>query len=48
MNKITISQFAIFKQLIMISLKIIELNRVSIFFNEIFGINVELNSDSKF
>ena len=47
MNKIdAISQFAIFKQLT--QLKIIELNRVSIFFHEIFRINVELNFDLKF
>ena len=49
MNKIdhiAISQFAIFKQLT--SLKIIELNRVSIFFHKIFRINVGLNFDLKF
>ena len=37
--KSPISQFAVFKQLT--SLKIIELNRVSIFFHEILKINVE-------
>ena len=41
----TISQLAIFKQLI--SLKIIELNRISIFFHEIFRISVELNLNLK-
>ena len=41
-----ISQFAISKQLHLF--KIIELNRVSIFFHEIFRINVELNFDLKF
>ena len=41
-----ISQFAIFAKLI--SLKTIELNRVSIFFHEIFRINVELPDDLKF
>ena len=47
MNKISpISQFAIFAKLI--SLKTIELNRVSIFFHEIFRINVESPDDLKF
>ena len=41
-----ISQFAILAKLI--SLKTIELNRVSIFFHEIFIINVELHDDLKF
>ena len=46
LTKSTISQFAIFKQLTL--LKIIELNSVTIFFHEIFRINVELNFDLKF
>ena len=47
MNKIAhISQFAIFAKLI--SLKTIELNRVSIFFHEIFRINVESHFDLTF
>ena len=41
-----ISKFVIFKQLI--SFKTIKLDRVSIFFHEIFKINVELNFDLKF
>ena len=44
-TKSPISQFAIFAKLI--SLKTIELNRVSIFFHEIFRINVELPDDLK-
>ena len=40
------SQLAIFKQLT--SLKTIELNKVSIYFHDIFRINVELNFDLKF
>ena len=43
MNKSPISQFAK-----LISLKTIELNRVSIFFHEIFRINIELPDDLKF
>ena len=46
LTKSTISQLAISKQLT--SLKIIELNRILIIFNEIFRINVELNFDLKF
>ena len=47
MNKIAaISQFAIFAKVT--SLKTIELNRVSIFFHEIFRINVKSPHDLKF
>ena len=45
MTKSPIFQFVIFKQ--STSFKIVELNRASIFFHEIFRINVELNFDLK-